>query len=473
MQPIFPNFAKAKVLVVGDIMLDRYWHGAAKRISPEAPVPIIKVTEQIDKPGGGANVALNIAALGAQVTLIGAVGFDEAATKLTTILHSARVNTEFVAIDAPTIIKLRALSQHQQLLRLDFEQSLANAAHKVTAKVAQILPDFDVLLLSDYGKGTLSHQELIGLAKKMQKPVFADPKGDDFSLYQGATLITPNLSEFEHIVGKCFDENDLVQKGLTLIKSLQMQALLITRSENGMTLLRPNLPPLHLPTKAAEVFDVTGAGDTVIATLAAAVAAGDDLTNAAMLANLAASIAVSKLGAVAVSAPELRRKVLQNKASERGVLSLEQLLPLIDEARQKGEQIIFTNGCFDILHAGHVAYLEQARQLGQRLIVAVNSDESVRKLKGQGRPINNLERRMAVLAGLEAVDWVLSFSADTPYDLIAQIKPDILVKGGDYQINEIVGADLVLKGGGKVMALDLVANSSTSLIVDKIKQQQS
>lgn len=468
-----PRFEQASVLVVGDVMLDRYWHGNTSRISPEAPVPVVKINQLEDRPGGAANVALNIAALGAKTWLIGATGEDEAADSLTDSLGSAGVNVHFQRIASqPTIIKLRVMSRHQQLIRIDFEETFNVNTEAFANYVKKLLATAKVLLLSDYGKGTLqNHQQLINLAKAEKVPILVDPKGNDFSIYQGATLLTPNLNEFEAIVGKCIDENQLIEKGQQLIKNLKIEGLLITRGEQGMTLLRKNQKELHLPARAREVYDVTGAGDTVISTLAAALAAGVEMTEAVALANLAASIVVAKLGTASISTPELRRAIQKDTFSGKGILSLEQLLLAVDDARAQGDKIVFTNGCFDILHAGHVAYLEQARTLGGKLIVAVNDDASVTHLKGLGRPINTLDRRMAVLAGLGAVDWVIGFSESTPEQLLIAIKPDILVKGGDYNEDEVVGADIVRAYGGTVKVLGLVENSSTTAIVDKIRGQ--
>ncbi|MNZ63882.1 Bifunctional protein HldE [compost metagenome] len=468
-----PRFDQAPVLVVGDVMLDRYWHGATSRISPEAPVPVVRVEQHEDRPGGAANVALNLAALGAPAFLVGVTGADEAADCLSDRLNAVGVQTRFQRIAGqPTIVKLRVMSRHQQLLRVDFEEPFTTDAVALTADVEALLDQVRVLVLSDYGKGALkNHQALIQAARKRGIPVLADPKGKDFAIYRGASLITPNLSEFEAIVGGCKDEAELVAKGQKLMSELELGALLVTRGEHGMTLLRPGQTELHLPARAREVFDVTGAGDTVISTLAGALAAGEDLPQAVALANLAAGIVVGKLGTAAISAPELRRAVQREQGSERGVLGLEQLLLAIEDARAHGEKIVFTNGCFDILHAGHVAYLEQARQQGDRLIVAVNDDASVTRLKGAGRPINSVDRRMAVLAGLGAVDWVVSFSEDTPERLLRQVLPDVLVKGGDYGVDQVVGAEIVTANGGEVRVLDLVANSSTTMIVEKIRQK--
>ncbi|MBB6340186.1 D-beta-D-heptose 7-phosphate kinase/D-beta-D-heptose 1-phosphate adenosyltransferase [Pseudomonas fluvialis] len=468
-----PRYDQAAVLVVGDVMLDRYWHGGTSRISPEAPVPVVKVEQIEDRPGGAANVALNIAALGAPAVLVGVTGADEAAVSLRDSLAAAGVQAHFQQIAAqPTIVKLRVLSRHQQLLRMDFEEPFHTDAEALAADVERLLAGIRVLVLSDYGKGALqNHQALIQLARAKGIAVLADPKGKDFSIYRGASLITPNLSEFETIVGHCRDEAELVAKGDALMRELELGALLVTRGEHGMTLLRPEQAPLHLPARAREVFDVTGAGDTVISTLAASLAAGEALPQAVALANLAAGIVVAKLGTAAISAPELRRAVQREEGSERGVVSLDQLLLALEDARAHGEKIVFTNGCFDILHAGHVSYLEQARAQGDRLVLAVNDDASVSRLKGPGRPINAVDRRMAVLAGLGAVDWVVSFSEDTPENLLRAVRPDVLVKGGDYGIDGVVGADIVRAYGGEVRVLGLVENSSTTAIVEKIRSK--
>jgi D-beta-D-heptose 7-phosphate kinase/D-beta-D-heptose 1-phosphate adenosyltransferase len=472
MKLTMPRFDQAPVLVVGDVMLDRYWHGGTSRISPEAPVPVVKVDQVEDRPGGAANVALNIAALGAPALLVGVTGNDEAADSLADSLGAAGVKAVFQRIPTqPTIVKLRVMSRHQQLLRIDFEQPFATDSLSLGREVDALLEGVKVLVLSDYGKGSLqNHQQLIQAARARSIPVLADPKGKDFSIYRGASMITPNLSEFEAIVGKCEDEAELVAKGAQLMTSLELGAMLVTRGEHGMTLLRPDQPPLHLPARAREVFDVTGAGDTVISTLAAALAAGEELPHAVGLANLAAGIVVGKLGTAAISAPELRRAIQRAEGSERGVLTLDQLLPAIEDARAHNERIVFTNGCFDILHAGHVTYLEQARAQGDRLIVAVNDDASVSRLKGPGRPINSVDRRMAVLAGLGAVDWVVSFGEDTPENLIGNVRPDVLVKGGDYSVEQVVGASIVTAYGGTVKVLGLVENSSTTAIVEKIRR---
>ena len=468
-----PRFDKAQVLVIGDVMLDRYWHGGTSRISPEAPVPVVKVNQVEDRPGGAGNVALNIAALGGGASIVSVVGNDEAADALQTRLQAAGIHTDFqVSSDKPTITKLRVISQHQQLIRADFEAAFtAEDSLDFIVKAKKLVPFMGAVILSDYAKGTLQNTEaLIRICRKHKVPVLVDPKGTDFSRYKGATLLTPNWNEFTAIVGACNSEHEIVAKGTALMRELELQALLVTRGEHGMSLLRPDQPELHLPARAREVFDVTGAGDTVISVLAASLAAGEPLPQSVALANIAASIVVAKLGTAVVSAPELRRAVLSEQGSGRGVVTEEQLLIALDDARAIGEKIVFTNGCFDIIHAGHVGYLADTRNLGDRLILAINSDESVKRLKGEGRPINTVDRRMAVLAGLEAVDWVLYYDDDTPERLLDIIKPDVLVKGGDYTEDQVVGHEIVRAYGGDVQVLSFFDDCSTTAIVEKIQQ---
>ena len=466
-----PRFDKARVLVLGDIMLDRYWQGATSRISPEAPVPVVKVDDIVDRPGGAGNVALNISALGATVSLRGYTGDDEMADSLQDMLHGAGVQCLFERESGrPTITKLRVISRQQQLIRLDFEETDALARDtSLETGLQEYLDQCDALILSDYAKGALQDPgPIISAALAAGVAVLVDPKGSDFSRYRGATLLTPNLHEFEAVVGSCASEQELVARGESLMAELDLGALLVTRGEHGMTLLRPGEDEMHLPATAREVFDVTGAGDTVIAVLGAAIAAGESLPHAVALANIAASIVVGKLGTAAVSIPELRRAVQNDQGSERGVVSLEQLQIAMADARSHGEKVVFTNGCFDIIHAGHVGYLEQARALGDRLIVAINSDASVRRLKGKGRPINPQDRRMAVLAGLESVDWVVCFDDDTPRPLLHALQPDVVVKGGDYDKKGVVGWEIVEAYGGEIAVLGFLDNVSTTAIVNKI-----
>jgi D-beta-D-heptose 7-phosphate kinase/D-beta-D-heptose 1-phosphate adenosyltransferase len=483
-----PDFNTARILIVGDVMLDRYFSGATQRISPEAPVPVVKVNKSEDRPGGAANVAINAAALGAQVQLIGLCGghlisaesgiesvhVDEAATILTTALQAHDVASHLVPVAGmETITKLRVMSRNQQLLRLDFEESFAKVDKSpLLATVAAHIAQVDVLVLSDYAKGTLSDpQALIALAKEYDVPVVIDPKGTDFSAYKGATLITPNMSEFAVVSGEHESEAHLAQLAQALRHELNLEALLLTRSEEGMSLFSDG-PDYHLPAKAKEVYDVTGAGDTVVAVLASAIGANVPLHDACVMANHAASIVVGKLGTSSVTPTELALSLHAKAHDDVGVMNAEQLSYTVRLLQSQGQTIVMTNGCFDILHAGHVSYLQAAAALGDRLIVAVNDDDSVTRLKGPGRPVNNVSRRMAVIAGLAAVDFVVPFSADTPQELIATVLPDVLVKGGDYTIDEIAGGAEVLANGGEVKIMHFEEGVSTTAIIKQIVDTQ-
>lgn len=471
MKVTLPDYKQAGVLVVGDVMLDRYWHGPASRISPEAPVPVVKVNMVEERPGGAANVAMNIASLGANSRLVGLTGIDDAAKALTESLNAVKVRCDFVAIPThPTITKLRVLSRNQQLIRLDFEEGFENVdVQPMLERIEQALPHIGALVLSDYAKGALSQvQKMIELANKAGVPVLIDPKGNDFERYRGATLLTPNMSEFEAIVGRCHNNQDVEEKGIKLLESLDLTALLITRSEQGMSLIRRNAPTLHLPTEAQEVYDVTGAGDTVIGVLAASIASGRPLHEACALANAAAGVVVGKLGTSTVSPIELENAIRGRADNGFGVMDEQQLKQAVANARLRGERVVMTNGCFDILHAGHVSYLANARKLGDRLIVAVNSDASTRRLKGETRPVNPLEQRMIVLGALESVDWVVPFEEDTPQRLISEVLPDVLVKGGDYRPEEIAGSEEVWAAGGEVKVLNFEDGISTTNIIKNI-----
>jgi len=467
-----PSFASTRVLVVGDLMLDRYWYGDTSRISPEAPVPVVRVGDAQERPGGAGNVALNIATLGGSPRVIGLTGTDEVAHALQSRLESAGVQCAFEEDAAyTTVTKLRIMSRHQQLIRLDFEEAFSGHDYAAMQRRYEAhLADIDVVVLSDYGKGTLSAVEgLIATARAAGKVVLVDPKGSDFGKYRGATLITPNLSEFEAVVGACPNDETVVSKGEALRAELELDALLITRGEKGMTLLSEDKPALHLPTRAQEVYDVTGAGDTVISVLAAAIASGQALADATALANLGAGVVVGKLGTASVTVAELQTAMRAQDEVERGVVDEHRLEAFVRDAQSHGETVVMTNGCFDILHAGHVSYLAEARKLGDRLIVAVNDDASVRRLKGAERPVNSLSQRMAVLAGLESVDWVVPFSEATPERLICHVIPNVLVKGGDYRPEEIAGGNCVIENGGKVAVLGFIEGCSTSNVIDAIR----
>ena len=470
-----PAFDSATVLVVGDLMLDRYWQGETSRISPEAPVPVVKVEEIEERAGGAGNVALNVAALGGNAAVLGFTGRDEAADALARTLLNAGVECHFERLEGyPTVTKLRVLSRHQQLIRLDFEDGFPGCdSSGLLKRFAENIEDAGVVVLSDYSKGTLREsKQLIAMARAAGKAVVIDPKGSDFSPYRGATVITPNMSEFEAVVGHCTDDEAVVSKGETLRAELELDALLITRSEKGMTLLQKGEDPLHIPTKAREVYDVTGAGDTVVSVLAASLAAGNSLRDATVLANIAAGVVVGKLGTASVSVPELHRAMREQDEMEQGMVGEDKLIALVQEAKAHGETVVMTNGCFDILHAGHVTYLEEAAQLGDRLIVAVNDDASVKRIKGEERPVNTQSKRMRVLAALNCVDWVVGFDEDTPTRLICNTSPNILVKGGDNDPDIIPGGDCVRDGGGQVMVMSFVDGCSTTKIIADIRKSE-
>ena len=466
-----PDFSTSHVVVAGDVMLDRYLFGSTGRISPEAPVPVVHVHQTDDRPGGAANVAVNLASLGVSTRLVGIVGNDESGATLQSILQGRGISCDFHRLDdRPTITKTRVQSRGQQLIRLDQENSAAMPGNAVAALLKKSLDGAGAVVLSDYGKGALSDVVvMIAACRDAGVPVLVDPKGADFERYRGASVITPNQAEFEAVVGVCGSDDELVRRGRAMLDDLELDALLVTRSEKGMLLLEADMEPVFLSTQAREVFDVTGAGDTVIATLAGAVASGQNLSSAAALANLAAGLVVRKIGVASVTPGEIRVSLHQRGQGGRGLMDLAELKSMVDESRQRGERIIMTNGCFDVLHAGHVSYLEEAKGLGDRLIVAVNDDASVRRLKGDSRPINELEDRLLVLAGLAAVDWVMPFSDDTPASLIAEILPDVLVKGGDYKPDDIAGAKDVLQNGGEVRVLAFRDGHSSSRIIDKLR----
>lgn len=468
-----PDFSSTRVVVAGDVMLDRYLFGSTGRISPEAPVPVVHVHETDDRPGGAANVAVNLAALGVSTSLVGVVGKDAAADSLEAIMGNRGIECSFTrADDRPTITKTRVQSRGQQLIRLDEERASAMPGEAMVEALRGATNGAGAVVLSDYGKGALSEvTAMIAACRDAGVPVLVDPKGTDFEKYRGASLMTPNQTEFEAVAGKSDSDEDLVERARAMMDELQLDALLVTRSEKGMLLVETGAEPLFLSTQAREVYDVTGAGDTVIATLAAALGSGQNLASAAALANIAAGLVVRKIGVATVTPGEISAALHQRGQGGRGLVDLDTLLALVDESRGRNERVIMTNGCFDVLHAGHVAYLEEAKSLGDRLIVAVNDDDSVRRLKGESRPINALEDRLLVLAGLAAVDWVVPFEEDTPSRLIEALLPDVLVKGGDYQPEEIVGAREVLQNGGEVRVLAFRGGHSSSRIIDRLNDE--
>ncbi len=468
---VTPEFTAARIIVIGDVMLDRYWSGQATRISPEAPVPVVKVKSIEDRIGGAANVAVNIAKLGGQVTLLGVIGDDAEGEIVQRLLEAEGVVCDFVVEKSlRSICKLRVMAQHQQLIRLDFEDTpIQFDQAALQSALMRHLPKNDVVVLSDYGKGTLVDvSSFILAAKQAGLKTLVDPKGIDYQHYAKADLITPNLSELKAVVGTCQDEQELIAKGRALLAQYNITTLLLTRGEAGMTLIEGD--QVHsLPAKAKDVFDVTGAGDTVIAVMALCVSLEMPLVEAMYLANLAGGIVVGKLGTSTVSLQELTRAMHGARDSFYGVVAEHELAKLFARAKAHNEKIIMTNGCFDLLHAGHVAYLEQAKALGDRLCVAVNSDASVKQLKGESRPINALKERMTVLAALACVDWVVAFTEETPERLYCKLLPDVIVKGGDYSPEQVVGGDCVIKAGGEVKILQFVDGQSTTAMINKAK----
>jgi len=463
------QFADVTVAVVGDLMLDQYWFGTSRRISPEAPVPVVSIERDEYRLGGACNVAANVSALRGKSICIGLCGDDQAHFTLKNLLEENNIIAELVAVPGPTTVKLRIISQQQQLIRLDFEQTqypqiALDALHQ---RLIASLASSQAVILSDYGKGALQGIEtLIKTATNQARPILIDPKGTDFARYRGATVITPNESEFEAVVGKWSNQAEFERKAHQLRSELELNALLVTQGAQGASLFMPEQQTHHFPTKAQEVFDVTGAGDTVIATLGTGLAAGWTLPDAVALANYAAGVVVGKLGTAQITLPELRQAL----PAKNGGLTEDDLLERLAIARNAGETIVMTNGCFDILHAGHVQYLQAAKQLGHRLVVAINSDASVRRLKGASRPLNPLDDRIAVLSALASVDYVIAFDDDTPQELIARILPDVLVKGGDYTVEQIAGHQEVIANGGEVKILELLNGRSTSALVERVQR---
>lgn len=471
------NVSQAKVLVVGDVMLDRYWHGDSGRISPEAPVPVVKINRLEDKAGGAANVAKNIAHLDGQVSLLGLVGDDEYGRTLQRLLTDENIESQLVTQqEHPTIAKMRVISRHQQVVRLDFEDDFTqHHSQLLLERLENIVDQHDFVVFSDYNKGSLTLiKQMITVAKAAGKTVLVDPKSKDLSQYAGADFITPNLSEFTAAGGKTGSEQVILDSARQIIKTSGIGAMLLTRSEQGMSFITPN-DKHDFPAQVLEVSDVTGAGDTVISTLTVMLAAGMPANDAVEVANLAAGIVVGKLGAATVSPEELGHKLSQYllDTGEHYQTPFDDVLQHIEFARQNGETIVFTNGCFDILHAGHVRYLAQAKARGDRLVVGLNNDGSIARLKGPERPINPLDERAMVMSALASVDWVIPFGAveenDTPAKLIEKVKPDILIKGGDYTVEQIAGADFVLANGGSVEVLTFHDGCSTSGVIRKIR----
>jgi D-beta-D-heptose 7-phosphate kinase / D-beta-D-heptose 1-phosphate adenosyltransferase len=474
-----PLFAGRSVLVLGDVMLDRYVLGDVRRISPEAPIPVLRARGRRRMAGGAGNVALNVASMGARAILIGLAGDDEAGAELAGLLaQAAGVRARLVtAAGRLTTVKTRFMSGAHQLLRLDEEAPEAPTPAQEQALLAaftEALPSADAVILSDYAKGVLTDTVLggaIAAARAAGKKVIADPKRPDFSAYRHVSVLTPNESEARHATGlPLLDDEAAATTALQVLDISGADAVLVTRSERGVTLVRPGCPALHLPTRAREVADVSGAGDTLVAAFAIMLACGAGLPEAASMANIAAGISVGKQGTATVSHGELATAL-----RERDVLALddkvadrEAALARVAAWRQAGLRVGFTNGCFDLIHPGHVRLLEQARAACDRLVVALNTDASVRRLKGPGRPVQNETARATVMASMAACDMVTLFDEDTPAELIRAILPDVLVKGADYTVDQVVGADIVRANGGKVLLVGLQPGHSTTATIRRI-----
>lgn len=473
----FQKLSDVKILVVGDVMLDRYWHGDTARISPEAPVPVVRVSDFEDKAGGAANVAKNIVHLGAQASLLGIIGEDDNGQSLQASLEKEGISSLLVKQNqAPTITKIRILSRSQQVVRLDIEQSFSQQhANLLSAEFERLIDQFEMVLFSDYNKGSLANiGTMIDVAKKAGKTVLVDPKSKDLAVYAGADYVTPNLTEYQAAGGVSGDEQQIAQSAKKIIADCRLGAMLLTRSEQGMSLITAT-EKFDYPAQTLEVADVTGAGDTVIATLAVMLGTQMPASQAVEIANIAAGITVTRLGAATLSPEELCSKLTAylERTGAHYHPTADEVFERIEQARRRGDKIVFTNGCFDILHAGHVRYLAQAKTRGDKLVVGLNNDDSITRLKGADRPVNSLQERATVLTALAAVDWVIPFGSveenDTPANLIQQLKPDVLVKGGDYKIEDIAGAEFVLANGGNVEVLEFVNDCSTSKVISKIK----
>ncbi len=471
---LHPSTYIPKILVVGDLMIDHYLWGECERISPEAPVQVVDVKEESFVLGGAGNVLNNLKAFGAEVSVVSVVGDDENGEWLEKRLEKRGIKKLALIKEKgrKTSKKSRVIASHQQIVRFD-KESKDDISKRSEDEILKVLKknvsDFDLILLSDYGKGVLTAsltQKIVSLAKG-KIPVFVDPKGKDYSKYKGADLITPNKKEASIATGiEIKDEKSLKEAGFYLKNAYDLKNVIITLSEEGLAIFEDKM--VKIPTVAKEVYDVTGAGDTVLAALGFAVASGKSLREAARFANLAAGVVVGKVGCATATLEEIEEyeSSLHKSSSEEHIKSFEEIKKVVEYLKNKNKKIVFTNGCFDILHIGHVKYLEKAKKLGDVLIVGLNADESVRRLKGDDRPVNSEYDRAYLLAALEAVDYVVIFKEDTPYELIKVIQPDILVKGADYKDKEIVGSDIAKE----VKLIEFIEGKSTSKIIEKVRR---
>jgi len=477
----FNDVGRLQVLVVGDLMLDEYIWGKVERISPEAPVQVVEVRRNDLRLGGAGNVINNLVALGVRVKVVSVLGDDADGRLLQQQLDQSGVDTAGIVM-APgriTSRKTRVLASNQQIVRIDREtrsEISSDQEQQLADHIRAALPFCQAILVSDYLKGVLPEsllQMLIASGRAAGVPVVVDPKGSDYRKYRGASVLTPNRKEAQTASGVTIqDEASLCRAGRTLCETLDLDALALTRSEEGMSLFFRDGREVHMPTEAREVFDVSGAGDTVLSVIGLGLAAGLPLENAARLSNVAAGIVVGKVGTSTVAPAEILDAIgRQHRDTDLKIHDRQGLARLMAERRARGETIVFTNGCFDLLHVGHVKYLQAARKLGDLLVLGLNSDASIQRLKGEKRPLIGQEERAHILAALNCIDYIVVFDEDTPLELISMLKPDILVKGGDYAPEGVVGKDLVESWGGRVELIQFVDGKSTTGIVEKILRQ--
>lgn len=475
---IIKRFRRRRILVVGDVILDRYLWGDVERTSPEAPVPIVTLRNQTATLGGAANVAANLASLGALPAVVGVIGLDEAGAEFRRVLGEIGVAPGGLVVDPlrPTTVKTRVIALGQQLIRLDKEQDsplATSIAAKLMAKFRTELRRAGAVVLSDYGKGVLGRalcEAFIRAARKSRVPVIVDPKGIDYAKYRGASVIKPNRKEAEAATGCRIDSAEgLSRAAAALLRQTGATGIVISRGGEGASVFeRGNRKPVHIAAQARSVYDVTGAGDSFIAAMALALAAGSDLPDAARLGNAAGSVVVGKLGAATVNSEELARAIQPGSSSPSKIRSSSQLRRELDALRASGKQIIFTNGCFDLFHPGQIKFLEEARRLGDVLVVAINSDRSVRAVKGAPRPVLGQAERGSLLSSLDSVDFVVVFDELTPKSLVSMLRPDILVKGKSMQKTDIVGREIIEGYGGRVVVLPQMGSLTTDSVVRRI-----
>ncbi|MBK7643322.1 MAG: D-glycero-beta-D-manno-heptose-7-phosphate kinase [Planctomycetes bacterium] len=480
LERLVAGLGRPRVLIIGDLILDQYVSGEVARISPEAPIPVLTAKRSEERLGGACNVAANLVAMQAEVDIVGVLGNDGWGRKLRELLTEQKIDTSGCVLDAtrPTIQKTRMMSGSHQMLRVDHEDPSALRGGTLEALLA-LLPErirrAQAVVLSDYGKGVLTPEVIrcaIDTARAAQVPLLVDPKGEDYTRYRGATLITPNRKEAEQALGRRLPRLEDVERGAReLMQQAELDAAVITLGPEGIYYASKNGPTGHVPAQARAVFDVTGAGDTVIAQLGFYLAARVELDTAVFLANQAAALVVARLGTHAVDRSELIAALEEKHAHEGKVLKTpEELDRLLASWRKEGQRIAFTNGCFDVLHVGHVSYLRYSKSYGDKLIVGVNDDASVKRLKGPTRPVNPLVDRMEMLAALEMVDAVCSFSEDTPKSVIERVTPNVLVKGADWSDKGVVGREWVEAHGGQVVLAPLVEGKSTTGILERVKK---